>query len=237
MSERALDIRGLRVSYGGIEAVRGVDLHVGIGEIVTLIGANGAGKTSTLRAVVRAVKSSGTITAFGTDLTSLATHEVARHGVALVPEGRAIFGNMTVRENLEMGAWTHRDHAERARRMAEVVELFPRLGERMKQHGSTLSGGEQQMLAIGRAMMAKPRLMLLDEPSLGLAPKLVTEIFAAISRIARDGLSILLVEQNTRLALRTARRAYCLTTGEIVLEGACETLMDDPRIKNAYLGE
>ncbi len=233
----ALDIRDLNVHYGGIKAVKGISLTVGAGEIVTLIGANGAGKSSTLKAIVQLVSSTGSISAFGERIDGRATHEIAARGISLVPEGRAIFGNMTVRENLEMGAYLKRDIEGRRRRIEQVFHLFPRLAERIRQDGSTLSGGEQQMLAIGRAMMADPRLLLLDEPSLGLAPKLVGEIFAAITEIARGGLSILLVEQNTRLALRTAARAYVLVTGEVVLSGAAAELRDDPRIKSAYLGE
>jgi branched-chain amino acid transport system ATP-binding protein len=237
MTAPALSVENLAVSYGGIRAVKGISLEVKQGEIVTLIGANGAGKTSTLRAIVRLVKSTGAIAAFGLDLGNLETHRVTAHGISLVPEGRAIFGNLTVKENLELGAFLKREPAGMKKRMDEVVALFPRLGERMKQDGGTLSGGEQQMLAIGRAMMAEPRLLLLDEPSLGLAPKLVQEIFAAIRRIADGGLSILLVEQNTRLALATAARGYVLVTGEVAFSGPCAELRDDPRIKGAYLGE
>ena len=232
----ALRVDNLVVSYGGIRAVKGISLDVAKGEIVTLIGANGAGKTSTLKALVRLVSSKGSIRILGHDVGNLPTHRVAALGVALVPEGRAVFGNMTVRENLDLGAYLKRKPAGMKQRMDQVVRLFPRLGERMKQSAGTLSGGEQQMLAIGRAIMSEPKLLLLDEPSLGLAPKLVTEIFAAIRAIAQGGLTILLVEQNTRLALQTAHRAYVLVTGEISLSGACDELRDDPRIKSAYLG-
>jgi branched-chain amino acid transport system ATP-binding protein len=237
MTEPLLVVDGLQVAYGGIKAVKGISLEVGRGEIVTLIGANGAGKSSTLKAIVRLVKSTGSIKILDRDVTRLATHEVVALGVALVPEGRAVFGPLTVRENLELGSFLKRERAGMKKRMDEVVALFPRLGERMKQDAGTLSGGEQQMLAIGRAMMADPKLLLLDEPSLGLAPKLVGEIFAAIRRIAQKGLTILLVEQNTRLALETAQRAYVLVTGEIALSGPCVELKEDPRIKSAYLGE
>ncbi|MDW8361248.1 MAG: ABC transporter ATP-binding protein [Myxococcales bacterium] len=233
----ALLVEDLHVAYGGIRAVRGVSLRVEPGEIVALIGANGAGKSSTLRAIVRLVRGRGSVAVFGHDVGNLPTHRIVALGVSLVPEGRAIFGNLTVRENLELGGYVRREPAALRRRMDEVVALFPRLGERMKQLGGTLSGGEQQMLAIGRALMADPRLLLLDEPSLGLAPVLVQEIFAAIRRIASRGLSILLVEQNTRLALATASRAYVLVTGEVALEGPSETLRDDPRVRGAYLGE
>jgi branched-chain amino acid transport system ATP-binding protein len=186
---------------------------------------------------VRLVKSGGNVRVFGEDVTGLATHEVAARGVALVPEGRAIFGNLTVDENLQLGAYLKRDGAGMARRFEQVVTLFPRLKERLAQNAGTLSGGEQQMLAIGRALMSEPRLLLLDEPSLGLAPKLTLEIFAAIRDIAKGGLTILLVEQNTRLALETAQRAYVLVSGEVALSGEAAALRDDARVKAAYLGE
>ena len=236
MSEHVLEVTDLAVAYGGIQAVKNVSLHVGKGEIVAMIGANGAGKSSTLKAIVRLVKASGKIELFGRDTSSLATHEIAAQGVALVPEGRAIFGNLTVRENLDLGAYVKRDKAGMKQRFEQVVALFPRLQERIAQNAGTLSGGEQQMLAIGRALMAEPRLLLLDEPSLGLAPKLVTEIFAAIRDIASKGLTILLVEQNTRLALETAQRAYVLQSGEITLSGTATELKNDARVKDAYLG-
>jgi branched-chain amino acid transport system ATP-binding protein len=236
-ANRALEVENLTVRYGGIAAVKGVSLHVDRGEIVAILGANGAGKTSTMRALVRLVKSGGSVRVFGEDVTSLATHEVAARGVALVPEGRAIFGNLTVDENLQLGAYLKRDRAGMARRFEQVVTLFPRLKERLAQNAGTLSGGEQQMLAIGRALMSEPRLLLLDEPSLGLAPKLTLEIFAAIRDIAKGGLTILLVEQNTRLALETAQRAYVLVSGEVALSGEAAALRDDARVKAAYLGE
>jgi len=238
VSETALSIKDLRVSYGGIAAVKGVSLEVSRGEIVTLIGANGAGKTSTLKAIVGLVPAaSGDIRLFGEPLRGVATHRIAGRGVALVPEGRAIFGNLSVAENLELGAFLKREPHERGQRLARVLRLFPRLSERMTQEAGTLSGGEQQMLAIGRALMSDPRLLLLDEPSLGLAPKLVEQIFEAIVEVARGGLTILLVEQNTRLALETAARAYVLVTGELALQGSCSELRADPRIRGAYLGE
>jgi branched-chain amino acid transport system ATP-binding protein len=236
-ANRALEVENLTVRYGGIAAVKGVSLHVDRGEIVAILGANGAGKTSTMRALVRLVKSGGSVRVFGEDVTGLATHEVAARGVALVPEGRAIFGNLTVDENLQLGAYLKRDGAGMARRFEQVVTLFPRLKERLAQNAGTLSGGEQQMLAIGRALMSEPRLLLLDEPSLGLAPKLTLEIFAAIRDIAKGGLTILLVEQNTRLALETAQRAYVLVSGEVALSGEAAALRDDARVKAAYLGE
>lgn len=238
MSEEALRIRDLRVAYGGIAAVKGISLEVGRGEIVTLIGANGAGKTSALKAIVGLVPAqSGEISLFGQSLRGVPTHRIAARGVALVPEGRAIFGNLTVAENLELGAFLKREPAGLAQRRERVLKLFPRLAERLTQEAGTLSGGEQQMLAIGRALMSDPKLLLLDEPSLGLAPKLVEQIFEAIVEIARGGLTILLVEQNTRLALETAARAYVLVTGELALSGGCTELREDERVKGAYLGE
>jgi branched-chain amino acid transport system ATP-binding protein len=234
----ALSVTDLRVNYGGIGAVKGLSLAVDRGEIVTLIGANGAGKTSTLKAIVGLVPTrSGEIKLFGEPLRGVPTHRVVGRGVALVPEGRAIFGNLTVEENLQLGSFLKREPDEMAARLDRVLALFPRLSERMYQEGGTLSGGEQQMLAIGRALMGDPKLLLLDEPSLGLAPKLVEQIFEAIVEVARGGLTILLVEQNTRLALETASRAYVLVTGELALSGACRELREDPRIKGAYLGE
>jgi len=235
-AELALSVEGLGVSYGGIRAVRGISLTVARGEIVTLIGANGAGKSSTLRGIVRLLRAEGSVRVFGTEVNRLEANQVAALGVALVPEGRGVFTGLTVLENLELGAYLKRERVGLAARLARVLQLFPRLGERFTQDAGTLSGGEQQMLAIGRALMAEPRMILLDEPSLGLSPKLVGEIFAAIRAIAADGLTILLVEQNTRLALETAQRAYVLATGEIVLSGSAAELRDDPRIKEAYLG-
>jgi branched-chain amino acid transport system ATP-binding protein len=236
--EKALTLDDVRVSYGGIAAVKGISLEVAAGEIVTLIGANGAGKTSTLRSIVGLVPlKTGSVRVFGQDIKGRKTHQIVAQGVALVPEGRAIFGNLTVKENLQLGGFLRRDSAVQKRGLERCVQLFPRLGERMSQEGGTLSGGEQQMLAIARAIMAEPKLLLLDEPSLGLAPKIVQEVFAAIREIAATGITILLVEQNTRLALQTANRAYVLVTGEIVLSGTCTALREDPRIRAAYLGE
>jgi len=234
----ALSIEDLRVSYGGIQAVRGISLRVEKGEIVSLIGANGAGKTSTLKAIVQLVKpTSGVIDVAGRSVLDLRTHEVVRRGVSLVPEGRAIFGQQTVDENLKLGATGVTDKKVLAKRRDLVLTLFPRLGERLTQLSGTMSGGEQQMLAIGRALMAGPELLLLDEPSLGLAPKLVAQIFESITQVARSGITILLVEQNTRLALETAHRAYVLVTGEIVLSGSAAELKVDPRVRGAYFGE
>jgi len=238
MSELALQLSDLCVAYGGITAVKGISLEVGKGEIVALIGANGAGKTSTLKSIVGLVPAqSGTIRLFGSDLSRVPTHRIAARGVSLVPEGRAIFGNMSVRENLELGSFLKREREGQKQRLERCIALFPRLGERLSQEAGTLSGGEQQMLAIARALMAEPQLILLDEPSLGLAPKLVGQIFESIVAIAESGITILLVEQNTRLALETAQRAYVLVTGSVVLSGPAAELREDPRIRAAYLGE
>lgn len=237
-AELALELVDTRVTYGGIAAVKGVSLTVQRGEIVTLIGSNGAGKSSVLKAVMQLVRpASGTVRVLGQDVRNLPTHRVVELGAVLVPEGRAIFGNLSVRENLLLGAFLKRDPASVHKNLARSVELFPRLGERMDQNAGTLSGGEQQMLAIARALMADPKLVLLDEPSLGLAPKLVAQIFESITEIAKSGITILLVEQNTRLALQVAQRAYVLVTGEVVLTGASADLRSDPRIREAYLGE
>jgi branched-chain amino acid transport system ATP-binding protein len=237
-SDSALELRDLKVAYGGIAAVKGVSLTVQRGEIVTLIGANGAGKSSVLKSIVQLVPpAAGSVHVFGKDVRGMPTHRVVGLGVALVPEGRAIFGNLSVRENLLLGAFLNRKAAAVERNRARSVQLFPRLGERMDQNAGTLSGGEQQMLAIARALMADPKLILLDEPSLGLAPKLVAQIFEAIVEIAKSGITILLVEQNTRLALQVAQRAYVLVTGEVVLSGPSAELRTDSRIREAYLGE
>jgi branched-chain amino acid transport system ATP-binding protein len=233
-----LELASVSVAYGGIAAAKAVSLTVQRGEIVTLIGANGAGKSSVLKSVMQLVPhASGTVRVLGKDVRGLATHRVVALGVALVPEGRAIFGNLSVRENLLLGAFLNRNGATLERNLARSVQLFPRLGERLNQNAGTLSGGEQQMLAIARALMADPKLILLDEPSLGLAPKLVSQIFESITEIAKSGITILLVEQNTRLALQVAQRAYVLVTGEVMLSGACADLRTDSRIREAYLGE
>jgi branched-chain amino acid transport system ATP-binding protein len=232
-----LELSGVRVAYGGIEAVRGIDLRVDEGEIVALLGANGAGKTTTLKSVMGLVPlAAGAVTYAGRDLAGIPTEKRVGLGMSLVPEGRAIFPNLTVRENLEIGAYLRRDAGGMRETLDEVVRLFPRLGERMRQSGGTLSGGEQQMLSIGRAMMARPKLLLLDEPSLGIAPILVAQIFEAISSIAARGVTVLLVEQNTRLALATAARGYVLRAGEVLLHGGANGLAANPEIQSAYLG-
>jgi branched-chain amino acid transport system ATP-binding protein len=232
-----LVIEDLAVSYGGIKALKGMSLRVDRGEIVAMIGANGAGKTTTLKTIVRLLPiAGGKITYDGADLSLLGTEDVIDAGISLVPEGRAIFPDLTVRENLDVGAWNHKDQRFMAESIEDVVKLFPRLGERMKQQGGTLSGGEQQMLAIGRAVMARPAMLLLDEPSLGIAPRLVADIFEAVARIAEAGTTILLVEQNTRLALKYSTRAYVVRTGEIAMSGPSKELAANEEIKRAYLG-
>ncbi len=237
LGEVLLRVEGLQVNYGGIEALKGVSLEVRRGEVVALIGANGAGKTTTLRAIARLLQPrGGSITFDGHDLGAASAEDAVDRGVSLVPEGRGIFPNLTVRENLELGAWNHRSAVFMAETFEDVVQLFPRLGERMKQVAGTLSGGEQQMLAIGRAMMARPALLLLDEPSLGIAPKLVADIFRAIRAIAAAGTTLLVVEQNTRVALASSQRAYVLRTGELLRTGDARELADDPEIQKAYLG-
>jgi len=235
--EPLLELDDVHVSYGGIKALKGIRLKVLPGEIVAMIGANGAGKTTTLKTIMALLPlTKGTIRLAGKPTAERSTTDLVGDGLSLAPEGRAIFANLTVRENLELGAYLHRDKAAMRETIDDVTKLFPRLGERMAQEGGTLSGGEQQMLAIARALMARPTLLLLDEPSLGIAPVLVQQIFEAIRQIAAAGVTILLVEQNTRLALATARRAYVLRTGEIALSGDAKELAKNPDIQKAYLG-
>jgi len=233
-----LELRNLSSNYGAIEALKSINLHIQTGEIVTLIGANGAGKSTTLRNITGLVTATaGEIIFEGIRLNGMPTHTIAALGISLVPEGRAIFANLTVSENLDMGAYLQTDKSRNTKELDRVYTLFPRLKERRKQLGGTLSGGEQQMLAIGRALMACPRLLLLDEPSLGLAPLVVHAIFAAIDEINKEGTTILLVEQNANAALKHSRRGYVLETGSIVMEGPSDVLAEDPRVKEAYLGE
>jgi len=232
-----LEVDRARVQYGGIQAVRSVSMRVRRGEIVAILGANGAGKTTTLRAIARLVPlAAGTIRFAGRDVANDAPEDLVAAGVSLVPEGRAVFADLTVRENLELGAYSHRDARAIAETLEDVATLFPRLAERASQRAGTLSGGEQQMLAVGRALMARPSLLLLDEPSLGIAPKLVQQIFEAIAAIAAAGVTIVLVEQNTRIALATASRAYVLRNGEIAMEGTSAELVANDEIRAAYLG-
>lgn len=232
-----LEIDNLHVYYGAIHALKGVKLTVDAGEVVTLIGANGAGKSTTLRAVSGLLRPrEGAVRFEGQDLTRCAPERIVGMGIAHVPEGRRIFGNLTVRENLEMGAYIRRDR-EIGKDMEKVMETFPRLRERITQSAGTLSGGEQQMLAIGRALMARPRVLLLDEPSLGLAPFMVQEIFRIIRDINAQGTTILLVEQNAHMALAAARRGYVLETGEVVLSDTGEALLKNEDVRKAYLGQ
>lgn len=235
MSE-LLKINGLKVNYGGIEAVKGIDLSVEEGQIVTLIGANGAGKSTILRTISGLVKPrSGSITFCGDDITGLDPTNIVMRGITMAPEGRRIFPDMTVKENLRIGAYLRNDDLTDDLNM--VFDLFPRLREREWQLGGTLSGGEQQMLAVGRALMAKPRLIMLDEPSLGLAPLVVKSIFEIIREINRQGVTILLIEQNANMALQVAHSAYVLETGRITISGTGAELLADERIKEAYLGK
>jgi len=232
-----LDVHELSVRYGGIEAVRGISLHLNRGEIVAIVGANGAGKTTTLKAIVRLLTpTAGTVTFDGESLLPLATEDIVARGISLVPEGRGVFPTLSVRENLELGAWNHRHGPTMQATLADVVSLFPRLGERLRQEAGTLSGGEQQMVAMGRALMARPTVLLLDEPSLGIAPVLAQQIFAAIAHIASCGVSVLLVEQNTHLALTVSARAYVIKSGQNYLEGLSAELMKNPEVQHAYLG-
>lgn len=232
-----LEVNDLNVFYGSIHAIKGISFEVNEGEIVTLIGANGAGKSTTLNTVGGLLKAkSGNVKFGGKDLTTTPAHKILREGMALCPEGRRIFQQLTVKENLEMGAYT-RNNAEALETIEKVFEQFPRLKERQKQIAGTLSGGEQQMLAMGRALMSKPRLMMLDEPSMGLAPILVEQIFDIISALNKDGTTILLVEQNAQMALSIADRAYVLETGRIVNSGTGEELLHDDSVRKAYLGD
>ena len=236
-AERVLEVRDLRVSYGAIEALKGVSLTLDQGEIVTLIGANGAGKSTTLRSIMGLVPASGGEILFhGRSTAETPTHRLVRDGLILVPEGRAIFANLSVRENLEMGAYSRRDGKEIAQDFERVFTIFPRLKEREKQQAGTLSGGEQQMAAIGRGLMSKPRLLMLDEPSLGLAPILVADIFRVIKEVHAAGVTVLLVEQNVFRTLEIADRAYVLGNGRIVLEGKGADLLADDHVRKAYLG-
>jgi branched-chain amino acid transport system ATP-binding protein len=232
-----LEVSALEVRYGGILAVKGVTLHVDAGELVCLIGANGAGKSSTLRAIAGLVSAApGSVRYEGRDMAGLRTFERARAGLALVPEGRGIFPQLTVDENLDMGAYARSDNGIAADR-AHVFDLFPRLRERLRQTGGTLSGGEQQMLAIGRALMSRPKLLLLDEPSMGLAPIVVQRIFEVLRAVNAGGMTVLLVEQNARAALALASRGYVMESGVIAVSGEAGALLDNPQVRAAYLGE
>ena len=232
-----LQVENLNVYYGAIHALQGISFHVEKGEIVTLIGANGAGKSTTLKTICGLLRPrAGTVRFRDQDITRMPAHKIVSLGISQVPEGRKIFAPLTVRENLEMGAFTRSDPKEIAASMEAVFASFPRLRERLNQLGGTLSGGEQQMLAMGRGLMSRPELLLLDEPSMGLAPILVEEIFRIIEQINRQGTSILLVEQNAHMALSVAGRGYVLETGRIVLEGTAAQLRDNAQVRAAYLG-
>lgn len=233
-----LTVKDLKVSYGGINAVKGIDLYVNHGELVALIGANGAGKSSSLKAIAGLLTPSAGEIDFANHATKkLPAYELVRLGLGMVPEGRGVFKRMTILENLQMGAYLQSDAKEIERKLEEVYSYFPRLKERLSQLAGTLSGGEQQMVAMGRAMMAQPKLMLLDEPSMGLSPIMVETIFDVIRSLSASGMTILLVEQNARLALRVSDRAYVMESGLITLSGSGKELLEDPRVRAAYLGE
>jgi branched-chain amino acid transport system ATP-binding protein len=233
-----LEVTGLHVAYGGIQAVRSITFHVNEGETVALIGANGAGKTSTLKAISRVLNAVGGDVHFcGEKISKVAPHDVIRKGIALVPEGRGVFPRLSVLENLRMGAFVRDDTAAIELDLQQIFAYFPRLKERESQLAGTLSGGEQQMLALGRALMSRPKMLLLDEPSMGLAPIMVQKIFEVVRAVAATGMTILLIEQNAKLALESSQRAYVMESGEITLNGESAQLLDDPKVRAAYLGE
>ncbi len=238
MTTPLLELKALKVAYGGIQAVKGIDLQVAQGELVCLIGANGAGKTTTLKGItgLQPVKS-GKIHYAGADITGKPAFQLVRKGLSMVPEGRGVFGALTIEENLAMGAYTRDDRQVVKTDAERVFALFPRLKERRKQTAGTLSGGEQQMLAMGRAMMSRPKLLLLDEPSMGLAPLMVQKVFETVIAISKEGVTILLIEQNARLALEVSSRGYVMESGEITLHGEAKQLLSDPKVREAYLGE
>ena len=237
MTGVVLSVRGLKVSYGGIQAVKGIDLEVHAGELVTLIGANGAGKTTTLKAITGTQAWSGEVDYMGTSIRGQAPYQLLTRGLTMVPEGRGVFARMSVTENLQMGAYVRTDAAGVRRDIDQMFTLFPRLKERAKQLAGTLSGGEQQMLAMARALMSEPKLLLLDEPSMGLAPILVEKVFEVIRSVAERKVPMLLVEQNARLALEVAHRGYVMESGLITLSGDAKALLNDPKVREAYLGE
>ena len=240
MSENLLQITGLKISYGGIEAVKGIDLQVRKGELVTLIGANGAGKTTTLKAITGTLpgcRISGRIDYASQAIIGVPAFELVKRNLAMVPEGRGVFTRMSIHENLLMGAYVRNDHAEIASDIEKWFGIFPRLKERASQMAGSLSGGEQQMLAMARALMSRPALLLLDEPSMGLAPIMVEKIFDVVRTISAQGVTILLVEQNARLALQVAHRAYVMDSGLVIMSGIAQELLNDARVQAAYLGE
>lgn len=237
MSEALLSVKQLKVSYGGIHAVKGIDFTVSAGEQVTLIGANGAGKTSSLRALTGLQPFEGDILFDGRPIRGMPPHRLLQQGLVMVPEGRGIFTRLTVRENLQLGAYARRDASAVRQDFERVCATFPRLSERLHQPAGLLSGGEQQMVAMGRALLSRPRLLILDEPSMGLAPIVVEAIFSVIKQLARDGVTLLLVEQNARLALASTDRAYVLDSGSLSHSGRSADMLDDEKIKRIYLGE
>ena len=238
MTTPLLELKDLKVAYGGIQAVKGIDLSVDQGELVCLIGANGAGKTTTLKGItgLQPIKS-GKIHYAGEDITGKPAFQLVRKGLSMVPEGRGVFGALTIEENLAMGAYARDDRAAIKDDVERVFGLFPRLKERRKQTAGTLSGGEQQMLAMGRALMSRPKLLLLDEPSMGLAPLMVQKVFETVMAVSKEGVTILLIEQNAKLALEVSSRGYVMESGEITLEGKAKQLLSDPKVRAAYLGE
>ncbi len=238
MPEPLLSIKGLKVSYGGIQAVKGIDLDVQPGELVALIGANGAGKTTTLKAVTGTQAwADGEVLYRGASIRGVGAHALVSRGLAMVPEGRGVFARMSIVENLLMGAFTRNDKAEIRADTERMFETFPRLKERAEQYAGTLSGGEQQMLAMARALMSRPSLLLLDEPSMGLSPLMVDKVFEVVRAVSEQGTTILLVEQNARLALQAANRGYVMDSGLITLTGDAKQMLDDPKVRAAYLGE
>lgn len=232
-----LEVKALSVAYGGINAVKGIDLKVAAGEMVALIGANGAGKTTTLKAICGMLHHGGTVQLRGEDVSNFSSCKLVERGLALVPEGRGVFGRLTVRENLQMGAYVRRDKAAIRADIDRIYGLFPRLAQRRNQTGGTLSGGEQQILAIGRALMSRPSLLLLDEPSMGLAPLMVEKIFDTVRKVSQEGVTVLLVEQNAKLALEASHRGYVMESGLITLTDGAAALLDNPMVRKAYLGE
>lgn len=238
MTDTILKISNLKVAYGGIHAIKGIDLEIREGELVTLIGANGAGKTTTMKAVTGLQPwVSGEAHYLGKSIKGVKSHELLRQGLAMVPEGRGVFARMTIVENLQMGAYSRHDTAGIAADVDRMFEIFPRLKERAAQLAGTMSGGEQQMLAMARALMSKPRLLLLDEPSMGLSPLMVEKVFQVVRDISAEGVTVLLVEQNARLALQVADRGYVMDSGLITMSGDAKEMLDDPKVRAAYLGE
>ena len=238
MAAAMLKIKGLQVNYGGIQAVKGVDMEVRQGELVTLIGANGAGKTTTMKAITGLKPySAGDIEYDGKSIKGVPTHELLKRGLAMVPEGRGIFARMSIIENMQMGAYLRNDTEQIKKDVDRMFGFFPRLKERATQLAGTLSGGEQQMLAMSRAILSKPKLLLLDEPSMGLSPIMVEKIFEVVREISKEGITVLLVEQNARLALQAADRGYVMDSGTVTMEGDAKQMLDDPKVRAAYLGE